>query len=79
MERLRELCKEYQFKDICNMDKSGCFFKTLPTKGLARKGKKNVKMEESQSKKWQLRFSLVPMVVKLASQYYPEIKKSRLL
>ena len=59
------------------MDKSGCFFKTLPTKGLARKGKKTVKMEESQSKKWQLRFSLVPMVVKLASQYYPEIKKAR--
>lgn len=34
MERLRELCKGYQLKDIWNMDKSGCFFKALPTKGF---------------------------------------------
>lgn len=40
MERLKELCKGYELKDIWNMDESGCFFKTLPTEGLALKGKK---------------------------------------
>ena len=40
MERLRELCKGYDQRDIWNMDESGCFFKALPTKGLAQKGKK---------------------------------------
>ena len=40
MERLRELCKEYQLRDIWNIDESGCFFKALPSKGLAQKGKK---------------------------------------
>ena len=49
MEQLRELCKGYQLKDILNMDESGCFFKTLPSKGLAQRGKK-VKVEKSQSK-----------------------------
>ena len=38
--RLRELCKGYQLKDIWNMDESGCFFKKLPSKGLAQRGKK---------------------------------------
>ena len=36
MERLRELCKGCQLKDIWNMDESGCFFKGLPSKGLAQ-------------------------------------------
>ena len=40
MERPRELCKGYQLKDIWNMDESGYFFKALPSKGLAQKGKK---------------------------------------
>ena len=35
MERIQELCKGYEDKDIINMDESGCFFKDLPTKGLA--------------------------------------------
>ena len=41
MERIRKLCKGCDQKDIWNMDESGCFFKALPSKGLARKGKKN--------------------------------------
>ena len=38
MERLKELCKGFDQRDIRNMDESGCFFKALP--GLAQKGKK---------------------------------------
>jgi len=41
MERMQELCKGYDDKDILNMDESGCFFKALPTKGYAIKGKKS--------------------------------------
>ena len=41
MEKIRELCKGYDQKDIWNMDESGCFFKALPSKGLARKEKKS--------------------------------------
>ena len=40
MERIQELCKGYDLRDTWNMDESGCFFKALPTKGLARRGKK---------------------------------------
>ena len=40
IERLRELCKGYHLKDTWNMNESGCFFKALPSKGLAHKGKK---------------------------------------
>ena len=40
MERMLELCKGYDDKDILNMDESGCFFKAIPTKGYAIKGKK---------------------------------------
>ena len=40
MERIKELCKGYDQRDILNMDESGCFFKALPAKGLAQKGKK---------------------------------------
>ena len=40
IECVRELCKGYHLKDIWNMDESGCFFKALPSKGLAHKGKK---------------------------------------
>ena len=50
MEQLRELCKGYQLKDILNMDESGCFFKALPSNGLAQRGK-NINVEKSQSKK----------------------------
>ena len=41
MERIQELCKGYEDKDIINMDESECFFKALPAKGLAQKGKKS--------------------------------------
>ena len=40
MERIKELCKGYDQRDILNMDESGCFFKALPAKGVAQKGKK---------------------------------------
>ena len=40
MERIKEICKGYDQRDILNMDESGCFFKALPAKGLAQKGKK---------------------------------------
>lgn len=49
MERLRELCKGYQLKDIWNMDKSGCFLKHFLPKALCEK-EKNVKLNKSQSK-----------------------------
>ena len=41
MERIKELCKGYDHKDILNMDERGCFFKDLATKCLAQKGKKS--------------------------------------
>ena len=40
MERIKELCKGYDQRDILNMDESGCFFEALPAMGLAQKGKK---------------------------------------
>ena len=40
IERIKELCKGYDQRDILNMDESGCFFKALPAKGLAQKGNK---------------------------------------
>ena len=40
MERIKELCKGYDQRDILNLGESGCFFKALPAKGLAQKGKK---------------------------------------
>ena len=40
MERIKELCKGYDQRDILNRDESGCFFRALPAKGLAQKGKK---------------------------------------
>ena len=40
MERIKELCKGYDQRDIWNMNKTGCFFKALSAKGLAQKGKK---------------------------------------
>ena len=41
MERIKELCKVYDQGDIWNMIESGCFFfKAVPAKGLAEKGKK---------------------------------------
>ena len=43
MERLRELCKGYQLKDIWNMDENCSLFKALLSKGLAQKGKKRWK------------------------------------
>ena len=40
MEQIKELHKGYDQRHILNMDESGCFFKALPAKGLAQKGKK---------------------------------------
>ena len=37
MERLLELKRNYELADIWNTDETGCFFKTLPKKGLAEK------------------------------------------
>ena len=40
MERIKELYKGYDQRDIWKMDENGCFLKALPAKGLAQKGKK---------------------------------------
>ena len=40
MERIKEHCKRYDQRDIWNMNKRGCFFKSLPAKGLAQIGKR---------------------------------------
>ena len=40
MERIKELCKGYDQKNIWNIDESGGFFKALSAKVLAQKGKK---------------------------------------
>ena len=39
MERIQELTKGQSLENIGDMDKSGCFFKALPDKGLVEKGK----------------------------------------
>ena len=39
IERLRELCKGYQLKDLWNIDESGCFLKHFLPKALHKKGK----------------------------------------
>ena len=39
MERINKLTEGYSLKNIWNMDKSDCFFKTLPDKGLVEKEK----------------------------------------
>ena len=67
MERLKELCKGYQLKNIWNMDESGCFFEALPTKVLAKKGG-NINVGKSPSKEWRLLFLLVPMVLMSITQ-----------
>ena len=38
-ERLHEIVEGYKAEDIWNMDETGCFWKALPDKGLAQKGK----------------------------------------
>ena len=40
IERLPELCQDYEPQNILNLDKAGLFFKALPEKGLMEKGKK---------------------------------------
>lgn len=58
MERVQELCKD-EDKNILNMDESGWFFKALPTKGLAIKGKKSkAKVEKILNKEQLLLFLL---------------------
>ena len=47
---MKELCKGYDHKDILNMDESRCFFKALPIKGLAQKGKKSKVGRKSKQK-----------------------------
>ena len=39
MERINKLTEGYSLNNIWNMDESGCFFKSLPDKGLVEKGK----------------------------------------
>ena len=41
MERLPELCPDYEPRNISNLDKVGLFFKALSEKGLAEKIKKS--------------------------------------
>ena len=55
MERLRELCKRYQLKDIWNMDESGWFFEALPAKVLAQKGE-NIKVETKSKQRMTVAF-----------------------
>ena len=50
MERIKILCKGYDHKDILNMDESRCFFKALPTKVLAKKGRKSKVEKKSKQK-----------------------------
>ena len=38
IERLPEIIRGYEAKDIWNMDETGCFWRALPEKGLAQKG-----------------------------------------
>ena len=40
MEIIKELCPGYDCQNIGNMDNSGCFFKVLSSKRMAKKGKK---------------------------------------
>ena len=40
MERIKEICTGYDCQNIWNMDGRGCFIKALPSKGMAKKGKK---------------------------------------
>ncbi|XP_003745214.1 tigger transposable element-derived protein 6-like [Galendromus occidentalis] len=39
LKRLPDLIKEYEVKDIFNMDETGLFFRSLPNKSLVEKGK----------------------------------------
>ena len=41
IERLPELCQDYEPRNILNLDELGLFFKALPEKGLAEKTKKS--------------------------------------
>ena len=41
MERLPELCQDYEPRNMLNLDELGLFFKALPEKGLAEKTKKS--------------------------------------
>ena len=41
IERLPELCQDYESRNILNLDELGLFFKALPEKGLAEKTKKS--------------------------------------
>ena len=50
----QELTGGYSSENIWNMDKSGCFFKALPDKGIVEKGKKT-----KGSKKSKQRFTIV--------------------
>ena len=40
IERIRELTKGYELRDVWNMDETGCFFQALPARGLVEKGKR---------------------------------------
>ena len=53
LERIKELCSEYDCQNIWNMDESGCFFKALLSKGMTKKGKK-----AKGDKKWKQRVTV---------------------
>ena len=68
MERIKELCKGYDQRDIRNMDERGCFLKALP--GLSQKGKK------AKGGKKSICFRLASVPVKVAEVSYFDDSKS---
>ena len=46
----QELTGGYSSENIWNMDKSGCFFKALPDKGIVEKGKKTKGSKKSKQR-----------------------------
>jgi len=56
-ERLPEILKGYDRKDIYNLDETGCFWKALPDHGFAQKGK-----QCSGGKKSKQRFTIAFLV-----------------
>ena len=55
IERLSELCQDYELRNILNLDKLG-FFKALPEKVLMEKGKKTKGRNKSKRRKSKLFF-----------------------
>ena len=50
IERLPELCQDYEPRNILNLDELGLFFRALPEKGLAEKTKKSKSGKKSKQR-----------------------------